>query len=182
MTDMPRSPGVAKRRPTQIRREADSQGQVLTLNTQPTGVEILPISSLTLLLTTGRAADAADVLIPLVDFRLVREVQTEAKEGEEAEMEEAFGANVAFDNFAFLLMDMARDLKKVSKQIAQVTQGELSVEPGRMSFARDCLRKAGVFLTECSEELDRVPMKTEQAGPAPTKRVRVTAQPKKAHS
>lgn len=112
-------------------------------------VDVLPLSSLNLLLTTGRV-NHADVLVPYVELRLLRQVPGD----DSPEPVDAFAGVVTYENAAFLLMDLAGDMANLTKQLAQVATGEVKLEGVRRAYAVDCLREAREKLGRCLETLE----------------------------
>lgn len=116
-------------------------------------IDVLPISSLNLLMSVGEVAEGGEVLVPYVELRLRRDAPGAAEE----ETQDAFASTITFENTAFLLMDLVSDFARVSRQLAQLSQGAMGPEAVRMAYSLACLENARSELDGCIEAVRSIP-------------------------
>ena len=168
MTKRATDAGVSKRRNSSRATIDEFAGPAVTIYATPGRMEVLPLSSMNLILATGKIENGPIVLVPYVEFRLLKDV-----DGEDSP-QETYNATIAFENAAFIIMDMARDLAEASHQLVQVAQGELAVEPVRMNYALECLNRAAKRVDESIGHLRRLPATPQEVAPKRISRHKAT--------
>lgn len=150
-SNTPRTPRTAAKRHADV---AEPPAPPVTVYGIPgQQIDVLPVSSLNLLMSMGRVKNGGEVLVPYVELRIKRELS----DSREIDPSDAFMATITYENAAFLMMDLAGDFATLSTQLAQIAQGEVLMEQVRMAYSKDCLERAREHLTTCLKALDRVP-------------------------
>ncbi|CAO4170377.1 hypothetical protein CLBKND_01581 [Methylorubrum aminovorans] len=113
-------------------------------------VATVPLTQMSLLMAVGQVSEGgAHVLIPFVETKLGR------AEREGTEPEDLFSELLTLENAAFLVSDLAGDLRLVCQHLGNIVDGPLRPEPARMEFVRRFLIRAQENVTACLVELDR---------------------------
>lgn len=125
-------------------------------------VTVIPQSASALVLGTGTLQDERKtVLLPYVDLRLAG-VRLGSGEVDPEALKTIFTATVPLENLAFLLVDMMSDFRTLCQEIAELSRGELTVEPARLGHARYFIAHAQRQATQCLKILEDLTGGTEQ--------------------
>ena len=112
-------------------------------------VVTVPLTQMSLLMAVGQVGDEGDhVLIPFVETKLGR------TEAEGAEPEDLFSQLLTLENAAFLVSDLAGDLRLACAHLGNMADGPLRPEPARMEYVRRFLVRAQANVSACLAELD----------------------------
>jgi len=114
----------------------------------------LPTSHLGLLCGYGEVDDQS-VLVPYLQMRLLA-YKDASSASEDTEVTEAFRATVAFENAAFLIMDLARDFRTATQRLQTLSSGDLRPEPMRIAYAKRCMGRARTAIAEAIGYLDEI--------------------------
>lgn len=121
----------------------------------PIGYTAIPTTNLTLFCGQGMVETSA-VLVPYVDIRLMEEEDMDADadaDGEEETHKEGWRGTVAYENAAYVIMDMANDFRMVTRRLRQMSKGDLQPEPERLKYAALCLETTKAFAESALGEL-----------------------------
>jgi len=72
------------------------------------------------------------------------------------EMSEAFAGTLAFDNAAFLIMDLVRDFRGTALRLKSFSSGDLKPEPARLTHAKQYLERAKSMIDTATAHLDAI--------------------------
>lgn len=93
-------------------------------------------------LVTGRLEGETDqpperVLLPFAEFRLGGGTMEEVKDlTEDDDPPTLLSKSVSLENMAFMVLDLAQDLKRMCAEVSSIGRGSLSVDPQRMAHVR----------------------------------------------
>lgn len=119
----------------------------------PLGYTAIPTTNLTLFCGQGMVETSA-VLVPYVDIRLMEEEDMDADaDGDDESHKEAWRGTVAYENAAYVIMDMANDFRMVTRRLRQLSKGDLQPEPERLKYAALCLQTTKAFAESALDEL-----------------------------
>lgn len=113
------------------------------------------MSSLNLVTTFGKLEDGSAVLVPLLDWQLFGQSALSGSEiGLDETGPEISSHLLSLDNLAFLLQDIAFDLREALSLLG--TQASSAVTPveSRMRYTSKMLRLAAGSLTAAAEQID----------------------------
>lgn len=122
---------------------------------------IIPSSTMGLICGVGKVDDVA-VLVPYIQLRLIKLLDEEDEPLDEMRVADAFQGTLAFENTAFLLMDMLRDFRAASARLVAFSSGEMKPEPTRLAYGIECLRKARTAIDEALDYLAMLPPAPKQ--------------------
>jgi len=134
--------------------------------TAPLDYAIIPSTFQNLICGQGEV-DGEPVLSPYINFRLNRSVNLEAQTIEELEVAEAFGGSIAYENMAFLIMDLSRDYRTSIGRLSVFASGALKPEPARLHYSAHCLKLARDALEEAITELEILAASSASEAPKP---------------
>lgn len=137
----------------------------------PKDYMVVPSSGQTLLCGLGMVEDHS-VLVPYVQTQLLKAIDLRENTGKDLKLEPAFQATLAFDNLAFLLLDLARDYQNNTTQLAALSTGSLHAEPWRLNYAAECLETASTALTDAVEQMRDLVARAEAASTTPAPRLK----------
>lgn len=121
-------------------------------------VDSIPYSQMNLLLSVGRIDDD-HVLLPFVELKL-------GKGEDPDEPENVLTATISIENAAFLISDLAGDLRSVTAHVASLGTGRLRAEPKRIEFVRRLLVQAQDSLAGCLVEVEAIQKSAAQVDQA----------------
>lgn len=137
--------------------------------TAPLDYAIIPSTFQNLICGQGEV-DGEPVLSPYINFRLNRSVNLEAQTIEELEVAEAFGGSIAYENMAFLIMDLSRDYRTSIGRLSVFASGALKPEPARLRYSAQCLKLARDALEEAITELETLAASSASEAPKPARK------------
>jgi len=107
---------------------------------------IVPSTLMSLLLAIGRTTneDASSVLLPFVQLRIESEVEGEPQ----------FETTVTLDNAAFVVADLAGDLRSICEQMRKISTSGIPPEASRLALAHRFALQARDEIQKCLEELE----------------------------
>ena len=151
MSKPPRRPASVK---VQIK---EPDGPELQVQSSPPGdYVVLPSSNLTLLCSTGLVGTER-VIVPYLQMELMAtDPGAPPSNEEDLEVETAFRGTLGYENAAFLLMDLARDFRSSTRELAALSSGGLGVEPTRLAYAAQCIRRAKMFIDTTVADLEKL--------------------------
>ena len=113
-------------------------------------VATVPLTQMSLLIAVGQVSEGGDhVIIPFVETKLAR------VEGEGTEPEDLFSQILTLENAAFLVSELAGDLRLVCAHLGNMAKGPLRPEPARTEYLRRFLVQAQENVSACLVEMDR---------------------------
>lgn len=113
---------------------------------------VIPSSTLALLCGIGQS-EGKTVLVPYVQLRLLEPEGEIDPTLDSFPVTELVQMTLGFENAAFLIMDMARDFRAVSRHLVATASGDLKPPPGRIAYTLDCLQKARTAIDGAAEAL-----------------------------
>ena len=123
--------------------------------TAPLDYSIIPSTFQNLICGQGEV-DGNPVLSPYINFRLNRSVNLKAQTIEELEVAESFSGSIAYENMAFLIMDLSRDFRTSISRLSVFSSGDLKPEPARLRYSAHCMKLARDALDEAINELETI--------------------------
>lgn len=122
--------------------EPPELGSVSISATFPGDLKVIARTNAALHLVTGRLESEADtpdkkVLVPFAEMRIggarVADID-ETFDPEDAET--LHSSTVSLENMAYMVLDLATDLRRLCVEATQLSQGDLAVDPLRMAHVR----------------------------------------------
>jgi hypothetical protein len=117
----------------------------------------------------GEGDETQKVLLPFSELRLGSEaiVHDVDREGATADSDISMllSATVPLENLAFILVDLAHDLRRMCNEVVAIGQGDLAVDPERMQVVRFFVAHLERQARNCRIQLDRTyppPPETEE--------------------
>lgn len=132
-------------------------------------VSVIPKTSASLHLLPGKLdvgtksegegkSDRVKVLIPFAEVRLggnpIGEDDHNLEEHGNIDPPTVFEANLPLENLAFVLVDLANDLKRMCGEVADIGDGSLKVDPARMAVVRYFVAHLERQARQCRIKLD----------------------------
>lgn len=145
------------RRPTPRRTDADleREEEVSLFGGFAQSITQIRASALRLITTYGIGDHDRDVLVPLIDLQLYgTKAPSEEDVGPDDPGQSLVSYVVSFDNAAFLLQDMAFDLRDAIRLLTQQPKGGITPQAQRMRYAVRMLRQATAHLAAAAEGLE----------------------------
>lgn len=96
------------------------------------------------------------VLAPYLSLRILRAKDLEQSSADDPVMVEAFTGTLAFENVAYLILDLAQDYRNECRRLKAFSGGPLKPEPMRLDYAAGCLERAQRALEDAVKYLDEV--------------------------
>ena len=121
----------------------------------PTDYTVVPTTIQTLFCGDGQLGDRR-ILAPYLSLRLLRAKDLEESSAEDPVMVEAFTGTLAFENVAYLILDLARDYRNECRRLKTFAAGPLKPEPMRLDYAAGCLERAQRAIQDAIKDLDAV--------------------------
>lgn len=110
--------------------------------TFPDGLKVIARTNAALHLITGRFESEDDVpgkkvLVPFAEMRIGGARVADIDETFDPEESEALhSSTVSLENMAYMVLDLATDLRRLCTEATQLSQGDLAIDPVRMAHVR----------------------------------------------
>lgn len=118
----------------------------------PMGYTAIPNTDLSLFCGHGMVG-SSQVLVPYVDMKLMEVTEIDA-EGNESDHKEGWRGTVAYENVAYVVLDIVRDFRAVTRRLRQFSSGPLQPEPERLKYAASCLNNTKTLVQSALDELE----------------------------
>lgn len=133
--------------------------------------DFLPITSTTSTLYCALGlVDRKQVLAPYIQLRFLKPENIDIETPEDLIEVAAFSGTLAFENGAFMIMDLARDFRSVSRRLVTISSGSVKPEPVRLAYALECLASARDAIDDAIAQLKPLAAAGESVAQVPAKR------------